>query len=176
MQRPNLPLFFLLALKASFFSVSGMGNVPSLHADLLARHWATDPTFAEAIAIGQASPGPNGLWVVSLGYLIGALPGALCAAAAIVPPLFVVLVWEQVFRGLGRFGAADGFIRGLSLATAGVFAVVLCGLLQSVEVNAFTLFLVAFALFLGATRKIPVVGILIFSALIAMGLQHLSLR
>src|SRR5919199_5429647 len=72
-------IYFWLMLKASFFATSGTGNIPSLHADLLARGWATERQFAESLAVGQISPGPSGLWVVSLGYLTAGLPGALLA-------------------------------------------------------------------------------------------------
>ena len=67
----NPLLLFWLLLKGSLFSTGGMGNVPILHADLLARGWSSDRQFAESMAIGQITPGPNGLWVISLGYLVG---------------------------------------------------------------------------------------------------------
>src|SRR6266571_4839680 len=62
-------IYFLLFLKASLFSTGGFSNLPSLHQDLIANGWATDLDFGQSIAIGQISPGPNGLWVISLGYL-----------------------------------------------------------------------------------------------------------
>ena len=64
--------YFLLVLKASLLSTGGLGNVPGLHDDLVAtRGWVTERQFAESIAVGQTSPGPNGVWVISLGYMIG---------------------------------------------------------------------------------------------------------
>src|SRR5262249_15915056 len=72
-------LLFLLMLKAALFSTSGIGNLPILHQDLLSRGWATDRNFTESLAIGQISPGPSGLWVISLGYLLDGLRGALFA-------------------------------------------------------------------------------------------------
>lgn len=61
--------YFWTFLEASLFSTGGTGNLPSLHADLIANHAATNQQFAEALAIGQMSPGPTGLWVIGLGYL-----------------------------------------------------------------------------------------------------------
>ena len=60
-------LFFWLMFKAALVSTSGTGNLPIVHQDFLARGWATDRQFAESLAIGQISPGPSGLWVISLG-------------------------------------------------------------------------------------------------------------
>ena len=65
----NPLIYFLLFLKASLFSSGGFSNLPSLHQDLLGNGWANDTDFGQSIAIGQISPGPNGLWVISLGYL-----------------------------------------------------------------------------------------------------------
>ncbi len=83
----NPLLYLLLFLKASLFSSGGFSNLPSLHQDLLSNGWATEAEFGQALAIGQISPGPNGLWVISLGYLTGGYLGALLALIAItVPP------------------------------------------------------------------------------------------
>jgi len=50
-------LFFWLFLKALLFSTGGMGSLPSLRADLLARRWATERQFGEALTIGNTAPG-----------------------------------------------------------------------------------------------------------------------
>src|SRR5918997_2454235 len=121
--------YFWLLLKASLFSTGGTGNLPSLHADLLARGWASDRQFAEALAIGQVSPGPSGLWVISFGYLTDGLRGAALALVAItIPPLLVLLI-DRLHRRIGQHPAVAGFVRGLSLGVVGVFLVVLGRLL-----------------------------------------------
>ena len=157
------PLHYLwLFLKASLFSTGGMGNLPSLHTDLLARHWATERQFAESLMIGQISPGPNGLWVICLGYLTNGLRGALFAVVAItLPPLLVLLV-DRLYRRIQDHPAVEGFMRGLSLAVVGIFAVVLAGILHSAGLNLHSLLIALGALGLGATRRVP------FSLIIAL--------
>ena len=124
-------LFFGLMLKATLFSTSGSGNLPILHQDMLARGWATDHQFAESLAIGQISPGPSGLWVISLGYLIDGLRGAVLTLIAIaLPPLLVLLV-AGFYRRYGDHPATQGFVRGLGLAVVGIFLVVLYGILRT---------------------------------------------
>jgi len=66
--------------------MGGLNNLPSLHHDLLTQQWAREADFGEAIAIGQISPGPNGLWVISLGYLTYGWLGSLLALIAIIIP------------------------------------------------------------------------------------------
>ena len=112
-------LLFWLMFKAALFSTSGSGNLPILHQDLLARGWATDRNFAESLAIGQISPGPSGLWVISLGYLLDGLRGALLTLVAITLPPLVVLAINGFYRRYGDHPALQGFVRGLSLAVSG---------------------------------------------------------
>jgi chromate transporter len=158
-------VYFWLFLKASLFSTGGTGNLPSLHNDLLARGWAGERHFAEALAIGQVSPGPSGLWVIGLGYLTYGLPGALLAALAIsIPPLLVLLV-DRVYRRLGDHPLVEGFVRGMSLAVVGIFVVVLDRLLRSNGLDAGTLLIAVGGFCLGYTRRLPVIVVLALAAL-----------
>lgn len=157
-------LFWLL-IKASLFSTTGTGNLPILHQDLIPIGWASEQNFVEALAIGQITPGPNGLWVISLGYLIYGMAGALMATVAIVLPSFVVLPVNMLYRRIGAHPATAGFIRGLSLAAAGLFFSVLMGILRSDGVDLRSVAIMLAALALGLTRRVPLLLILALAAL-----------
>lgn len=148
------------------FSTGGMGNLPSLHADLIARRWATERQFAESLTIGQVAPGPNGLWVISLGYLTGGWRGAMLALVAINLPPLLVLIVDKLYRRIKERPAVEGFVRGLSLAVVGVFAMVLISLMQNFGVDARSVLLAAAAIGLGLTRRVPVIGIILLAALV----------
>ena len=160
--------YFLLALKASFFSSGGFGNVPSMHDDLLARGWASERNFAEALAVGQISPGPNGLWIISLGYFVNGVPGALLSLLAIAIPPFTILGVEWLYHRTRHHPAVEGFVRGMALATVGIFAVVLQRLLHDVGLNVRTLLICAASMGVGFTRRVPVAIILILAALVGL--------
>ena len=164
----NLLLYTWLLLKASLFSTGGLGNVPSLHSDLIARGWATEPQFAEALAVGQVSPGPNGLWVISLGYLTAGLRGALLALLAIIVPPMLVIAVDRLYRRISHHPAVEGFVRGLSLAVVGIFVVVLFRLLRSAGMDIRTLTIAACAIGLGVTKRVPVVVILALAASVGL--------
>jgi len=164
--------YFWVAFKASLFSTGGLGNLPSLHQDLLARHWATDKEFASSIAIGQLAPGPTGLWVVALGYLTGGLGGALIMTAAILlPPLLIIPIW-QLHSRIGDRPIVRGFARGLTVAVSGaVPMIVLIRVLASYGYDLSSIgILVASTGLLFATRVSPlavlalggVAGIILF--------------
>src|SRR5881275_2985529 len=113
-------IYFLLFLKASLFSTGGFSNLPSLHQDLIANGWAKEADFGQSIAIGQISPGPNGLWVISLGYLTYGYAGAVLALIAITLPPFVVLVLAALYARIENQRWVQGLMRGISLAVVGL--------------------------------------------------------
>lgn len=161
----NLSLFWIM-LRAALLSTTGTGNLPIVHQDLLSRGWATDREFAEALAIGQISPGPTGLWVISLGYLVGGLSGAALTLVAItLPPLLVLVFVHGLYRRWGHHPATQGFVRGLGIAVAGVFVIVLAGIMGTAGWNAANLIIAAGAIALGATRRVPILVILLLAAI-----------
>jgi len=162
---------FWIMLRAALLSTTGTGNLPIVHQDLLSRGWATDRQFAESLAIGQISPGPTGLWVISLGYFVGGLRGAVLTLIAIaLPPVLVLLLVHGLYRRWGHHPATQGFVRGLGLAVAGVFVIVLSGIMKTAGWNSTNLMITLGAILLGATRRVPVVVVLLLAAIVGIAL------
>jgi chromate transporter len=160
--------YFWLFLKASLLSTGGSGNLPILHDDLIPRGWATERHFAESLAIGQITPGPTGLWVISLGYLTAGLPGALLAVVAIcIPPLFVLVV-DRIHRRIGDHPAVQGFIQHLGLAIVGIFATVMGKLLFSTGFDPRSLLVMGGVIVLALTNRIPIIGLLGLAAILGI--------
>jgi chromate transporter len=156
--------YFWEILKSSLLSTGG-GNIPILHDELIGRGWVTERQFAEALAIGQISPGPSGLWVICLGYLVDGVRGSLLSLAGIVLPPLLVLLVHRVYRRIGHLPATEGFVRGLALAVAGIFLVVLSDLMLGVGVNLASVGIMLCALGLGRIRRMPVIAIIGLAAL-----------
>ena len=106
-------------LKSSALAVGGLASLPLLRADLVPRY-VTDAGIVQALAIGRLAPGPNGLYIVSLGYIVAGWTGALYALiGATLAPLAILPATALARRWLlsAWFG---GLVRGVSLATAGL--------------------------------------------------------
>ncbi len=63
----------------------------------------TQRQFANAFALGQATPGPGVLYMIPLGYALGGVPGAVVAILSFLTlPLLLQLVvaqqWERITR------------------------------------------------------------------------------
>jgi chromate transporter len=117
----NLLVLFLLFLKASALSFGGLGGLPILHQDLVVRNVPdVDRLVGQALAVGRLSPGPNGLYVVSLGYQMNGILGGIAGGVALaLPPFFVLLVaiWYAKVAHLKRTANA---LMVLSFALTGL--------------------------------------------------------
>lgn len=72
---------FLHYVVLSFLSIGGaITTVPEMHRYLVEQQrWMTDPQFTSSIAIAQAAPGPNILFVALLGWNVGLNAGGMPA-------------------------------------------------------------------------------------------------
>ena len=123
---PTLPASELLALFWHFLSLSlfATGGVMALASDMhryvVDEHaYINHNQFVSSIALGQAAPGPNLMWVVVMGWLIAGLPGALATTLGLALPalVFPVLV--------SRAGRMPQFDRGLKALQRGLGPVAL---------------------------------------------------
>jgi chromate transporter len=159
---------FWLFLKAALFSTSGTGNLPMLHTDVIGRGWATEQMFAEALAIGQLSPGPTGLWVLSIAYLIDGVRGAVLALVAItIPPLSVIGI-NALYVRYGEYLAVQGFMRGLMLAVASMFGGVILQIFVQNGVDSIAIYIAGAAFFLTWRKTIPVPLILLAAGVVGV--------
>jgi chromate transporter len=110
---------FLIFLKSSALAVGGLASLPLLRADLVPQYF-NDAAIVQALAIGRLGPGPNGLYIVSLGYIAAGWPGALYAlVGASLAPLAILPATMLARRWLLShwFG---GLVRGVALGTGGL--------------------------------------------------------
>ena len=71
----SLLVLFPAVLKASALSIGGLASVPLLRQDIVAAGLASEHQLLESLTIGRLSPGPGGLYRVSLGYFAAGANG-----------------------------------------------------------------------------------------------------
>jgi chromate transporter len=108
-------------LVLSLFSVGGaIAAAPDMHRTMvLEHHWMSDGTFTASIALAQAAPGPNVLFVAVLGWNAAGPMGALAALSGILLPSTVLSVSAT------RWGTARRDTRGVRAFTAGLTPITL---------------------------------------------------
>lgn len=100
----------------SLLSVGGaITTVPEMHRYLVAQHaWLTDSQFSASIALAQAAPGPNVMFVAVLGWnvgmasgggsLNGAVPWALAFAAMAISMVGIIIPSTTLTFFAARWG------------------------------------------------------------------------
>jgi chromate transporter len=117
----NLILLYFLLLKAMMTSFSGPTSLPVVRQDLVVKHHViTDSQLAAAVAAGRATPGPFGLYLVSVGYHIDGIPGAIAGLLALITPAFLIVpMLKYLGHGVNR-PVIRSAIRAVTLAAAGL--------------------------------------------------------
>jgi chromate transporter len=88
----NILALYLLLLKATVSAFSGLSALPIIRDELVVnRHVLTDSEMNTALVAGRVSPGPIGMYVVSVGYAVAGLPGAIAAWLALATPALIVI-------------------------------------------------------------------------------------
>lgn len=121
---PLLDLFVHCALLSLMAIGGAMATAPELHRHVVdTRHWLSDADFGTAVALAQASPGPNLLFVAVVGFKVAGLAGALAAMVGMLLPSTALTL--LVFRwGTARRDqpAVAAFVAGMAPVTLGLVA------------------------------------------------------
>jgi chromate transporter len=123
----SLISLFLAFLKIGAISFgSGYVLLALLRADFVdASRWLTDRQLVDAIAIGQATPGPVFTTATFIGYLLGGVPGAAVATIGIFLPGFALVpLLDRLSRLVERRKWAKAFLDGANAAALGMIAAV----------------------------------------------------
>ncbi len=100
----DLPEFFGRFLVLSLLSIGGaMATAPDMHRYLVTeRGWLDDTQFTQAVALAQASPGPNVIFVPVLGLQAAGWLGALAATIGILLPSTLLSLGFSRWAGTRR--------------------------------------------------------------------------
>lgn len=110
-------------LMISMLAIGGaIAVAPEIHRFVVEeRHWIDDGQFSASVALAQAAPGPNLLFVPVVGHAIAGMPGALVALAGILLPS-TTLAWAVTRWGRKRRDTLGvrAFVAGMAPVTIGL--------------------------------------------------------
>jgi len=112
---------FLHCLTLSLLAIGGaIATVPDLQRHVVVeRGWLSSADFTGSVALAQAAPGPNLLFVAVVGYNVAGLAGALAAMAGMLLPSTVLTLLVT------RWGSRRRDARGVKAFVAGMAPVTL---------------------------------------------------
>jgi chromate transporter len=149
----------LLYVTLSFLCIGGtIPLVPDMHRFFVdSRGLMTTTEFAGYIALAQAAPGPNILYVALFGYHVAGIVGALTTLGAISLGPFVLIVFTtRFFTRLQNNPWREIALRGLAPVTVGLMLAG-CALLTKgfVEASAWIIAAASLAIFFVWPRLHP---------------------
>lgn len=126
MSLADLLALFLHCLMLSLLAIGGaIATVPDLQRFVVVEHgWVSVADFNASIALAQAAPGPNLLFVAVVGFNAAGLLGALVAMSGMLLPSTVLTL------AVTRWGMRRRDTRGVKAFVAGMAPITL-GLLAS---------------------------------------------
>ena len=124
----SLPDLLGLMLHFMMLSLLAVGGAITTAPDMqryvvLQNHWITDAQFSASIAIAQAAPGPNVLFVAAIGWNVAGLWGAFATLFGSLLPSTLLTLWVTRWREQRReTRAVRAFTQGLAPVTLGLLA------------------------------------------------------
>jgi len=110
-------------LVLSLLAVGGaITTAPDMHRYLVIdQHWITDAQFTASVALAQAAPGPNVLFVAVLGWNVAGPVGAAATLLGIMLPSTTLALWAARWGAKRRDTlAVRAFTAGLAPLTIGL--------------------------------------------------------
>jgi chromate transporter len=114
-------VLYLLLLKATTTSFAGLASLPVIRHDLVVeRRMLTAQQLDTAVVVSRTTPGPVGVYVVSVGYIVAGAPGAIAGWLAMCTPALIVI---PLVRSASRYvhsRRAQSVTRAVMVASAGL--------------------------------------------------------
>jgi chromate transporter len=165
----NVLLVYLLLLKATLTSFSGLASLPMVRNDFVVRyHVLTDRQLNTAVAAGRVGPGPLGIYVVSVGYLVAGIPGACAGWMAMITPAFLIIPMIRFLGSRAEHRRAKAVTRAVLLAGAGLLASASAPLARDAVTGPLSLTIVVASLVLIALTRIDSLWIMLGAAIVGL--------
>lgn len=115
-------IFVLFTRVAIFSWGGGPASLALMQRETTAAGWVTSAEFADAVALGNALPGPVAPQVSAyVGYKLAGTPGAIAAAAGtVVPTTVLMLVMVVVFFAMKESRPVQAMLRAVRPVVIGL--------------------------------------------------------
>lgn len=172
----RLLLLYGLLLKATLTTFSGLASLPVLRNDLVLRYgMITDRQLDTAVVVTRTTPGPVGVYLVSVGYFADGIPGAIAGWLAMVTPALLIIPLLRFASTRAENPRVKSMIHAVVLASAGLLWSSAIPLTQEIVNDPFTWFLLIACIGILLTRKVESVWVVLSAAVIELTLVSIHL-
>jgi chromate transporter len=164
-------LYWVL-LQSMVASFTGLSSLPVIRHELVVeRQWVTDQDLNAAVMIGRSTPGPMGVYIVSVGYFVAGWPGALAGMLAMATPALLILLLMRLLKGRDDHPRMKSAIRFVILGGSAYSAAVVWAMSRATLVNWWTLGLAAVAAALLLKTRVHTIWILCAAGAVGLMLK-----
>jgi chromate transporter len=164
--------FFLLLwilLKSTLTSFAGLASLPEIRAELVEhRHWITDEELNQAVVITRTTPGPVGVYVVSVGYMADGVPGAVAGWIAMAAPSLLVILLVGYLGKRAQHPRVRGMLQCVVLASAALLVLAAIPIGREALRGWLAIAIAAVAFPLLITRRVNTLWILAGAAVVSL--------
>jgi chromate transporter len=165
----NLIVLYLFLVKATLTSFSGLASLPVVRNDFVVRrHVLTDRQLNTAVAAGRIGPGPLGIYVVSVGYLVAGAPGACAGWLAMITPAFLIIPMLRFLGARAEHRRARAVTRAVLFAGAGLMASAAAPLARDAITGPLSLAIVVTSFILIAITRVDSLWVMLGAAIVGM--------
>ncbi|WP_158923404.1 chromate transporter [Acidisphaera sp. S103] len=172
----NAVLLYLLLLKGTVTAFAGLASLPVIQDSLVVHyHVLTDQQLNEAVVITRSTPGPVGLYVVSVGYFVAGLPGAIAGWLAMITPALLVIPLVHYTGRHIEHPRVKAILQAVVLASAGLLLAAAIPLAHQALTDWVTVGIAAVSLALLLTTEIDTLWIILGAAIISLSASSLGI-
>jgi chromate transporter len=167
---------YLILLKATVTTFSGLASIPVLRADLvLHRHVLTDQQLNIAIVVTRTTPGPAGLYIVSVGYFVDGIAGAIAGWAAMATPALLILPLIRYAGDRAEHPRIQNAIQAVVIASAGLLWATAFPIAREAITDSLTCGIVIVGTGILLTRKVESLWVIVGAAILYISAASLHL-
>jgi chromate transporter len=171
----NIVLLYLLLLKGTITAFAGLASLPVIQESLVNHyHVLTNEQLNEAVVITRSSPGPVGLYIVSVGYFAAGLPGAVAGWLAMITPALLIIPLVHFVGRRMEHPRVRSVLQTLVIASAGLLLAAAIPLGRDGLTGPVTWTIAAVCLLLLLTTKIDTLWMILGAALVSLTASSLG--
>ena len=172
----NVFVLYLLLLKGTVTAFAGLASLPVVQDALVIQHHVlTDKQLNEAVVITRSTPGPVGLYVVSVGYFVAGVPGAIAGWLAMITPAVLIIPLLQFARRLVEHARVKATLQAVVVASAGLLLAAAIPLAKDALTEPVTIGLAIVSFVLVLATRLDTLWIILGAAVVSLSASSLGL-
>lgn len=165
----NIGLLYLLLLKGTVTAFAGLASLPVIQESLVNHyHVLTNEQLNEAVVITRSSPGPVGLYIVSVGYFAAGLPGAVAGWLAMITPALLIIPLVHFVGRRMEHPRVRSVLQTVVIASVGLLLAASIPLGRDGLTGPVTIVIAAVCFLLLLTTKIDTLWMMLAAALVSL--------